>query len=336
MPPALTRLTLSGSPEKLGIGLGLAGKEAVQRFLVPHPLWAMVNSPDQSAKVGLMVANTQARFPRIWDELQGMAQGLDLPVMQVFAWNCRGDLLAGVPDGCTTVMVPGQTQTLAHNEDGFPFLRGHCFLAELRPEGEPSLTSFAYPGSIPGHTFAMNGAGLVQTVNNIRLTGVTATISRMVLGRAVLSCKTLDQAVQVLEQGTQSGGFHFALAQAGDSRLLSVEFGKGGLSVKTLDQPHAHANHALHLSAPDQIITDSSAHRQARADALLAAGTEPLAILQDASGPGLPIRRDAADDPDDENTIATLVARIGPETVDWVVHPHQGPVISGQIVPHRL
>ena len=336
MPPALTRLTLSGSPEKLGIGLGLAGKDAVHRFLVPHPLWAMVNSPEQSAKVALMAANTKARFPRIWAELQGMALGLDLPVMQVFAWNCRGDLLASTPDGCTTVMVPGQTQTLAHNEDGFPFLRGHCFLADLYPEDEPSLTSFAYPGSIPGHTFAMNGAGLVQTVNNIRLKGVTPTVPRMVLGRAVLSCSTLNKAVEVLEQGTHSGGFHFALAQAGDLRLLSVEFGKGGLSVKTLDQPAAHANHALHLSAPDQIITDSSADRQARADALLASGAKPLAILQDAAGPGLPIRRDAADDPDDENTVATLVAQIGPETVNWVVHPHQGPEISGQIAPHRL
>jgi len=41
-----------------------------------------------------MAAQTAKTFPRIMAELDGMAEGLDLPFDEIFAWNCRGDLLA--------------------------------------------------------------------------------------------------------------------------------------------------------------------------------------------------------------------------------------------------
>lgn len=314
-------LRLAGSPRALGLALGQAGRAAVMRHLLAHPLWQIVNAPAQAFRVARMAEATRARFPWIWAEIEGMAEGLGLPVGQVFAWNCRGDLLASTPDGCTTVLLPGPEALLAHNEDGLPFFRGACFIAEAQPEGRPGFHAFCYPGSIPGHTFAFTGAGLVQTVNNLRLTGVEAEIPRMVLGRALLAVETLGAALDLL-RGAPSGGFHFALMQLGDPRILSVEFGGGGSSVVEIGAPAVHANHALHL--PDglkaQIVTDSSRDRQARGDVLLAAGIAPLAILHDAGGSGLPIRRDAKDDPDEENTLGTAVMRLSGQRLDWSIH----------------
>ncbi len=240
---------------------------------------------------------------------------------QVFAWNCRGDLLASVPDGCTTVMLPGPEPMLAHNEDGLPFFRGSCFIAEGRPEGRPGFHAFCYPGSIPGHTFAFTAAGLGQTVNNLRLTGVEPEIPRMVLGRALLAADTLDTALDLLRHAP-SGGFHFALMQRGDPRILSVEFGGGEHSVQEIGAPTVHANHALHLPGgmAAQIVTESSRDRQARGDALAAAGVAPLAILRDTVGPGLPIRRDAADDSDEENTLGTAVLRLCATGLHWSIY----------------
>lgn len=314
-------LTLTGSPRDLGLALGRAGRAAVARHLPSHPLWRMLNAPAHAARVARMAEATRARFPWIWAEIEGLADGLGLPVMQVFAWNCRGDLLASVPDGCTTVLVPGAAPVLAHNEDGLPFFGGACFIAEARPEGRPGFHAFCYPGSIPGHTFAFTAAGLVQTVNNLRLTGVEAAIPRMVLGRALLAAETLDTALELLRDAP-SGGFHFGLMQRGDPRLLSVEFGGGALSVKAVDAPAVHANHALHLprGLRAQIVTDSSRDRQVRGDALVAAGVAPLAILRDTGGSGLPIRRDAKDDPDEENTLGTAVMRLSGQGLDWSIH----------------
>lgn len=312
---------LSGGPREMGLALGRAGRAAVHRHLPGHPLWAEVTGASHAARVARMARATQARFPAIWAEIEGLAEGLELPVEAAFAWNCRGDLLASVPDGCTTVMLPGPERVLAHNEDGLPFFRGACFIAEAAPEGRPGFHAFCYPGSIPGHTFAFTAAGLAQTVNNIRLTGVEPEIPRMVLGRAVLGAATLDEALAILA-GAASGGFHFSLAHRRDPRILSVEFGGGEMSAREVERPQVHANHALHLprGLAGQIVTRSSADRQARGDALVALGLAPLAILRDIAPEGLPIRRDAADDPDEENTLGTAVLSLSDGALNWSIH----------------
>lgn len=313
---------IGGTPRDIGLALGHAGRAAVHRHLIHCDYWHQITGRAHADGVARMTAQTRARFPAIWAEIEGLADGLDLPVREVMAWNCRGDLLASVPDGCTTVLIPGPVPVLAHNEDGLPFFRGASFIADVAPIDGPALKAFCYPGSIPGHTFAFNDAGLVQTVNNMRLTGVKADIPRMVLGRAIITARSLDQATGILQAGANSGGFHFALAHTADRRILSVEYGAGEVSVRVIDTPSVHANHALHHQhgIAHQIITRSSADRQSRGQSLLAAGQEPLAILRDVGGPGLPIRRDQPDDPDDENTLATAVLRVTDVGIDWRIH----------------
>lgn len=312
---------VAGVPRDIGVALGRAGRAAVHRHLLAHPLWAEVNSSRHAARVARLAQATQARFPEIWSEIEGLAQGMDLPVAAVFAWNCRGDLLASVPDGCTTVMLPGSAPILAHNEDGLPFFRGSCFIAEAAPEGLPAFHAFCYPGSIPGHTFAFTEAGLVQTVNNMRLVGIEAEIPRMVLGRALLGCDTLEQALEVLRDAP-SGGFHFALSHRNDPRILSVEFGGGEASVREITAPALHANHALHLTRglEAQIVTQSSADRQKRGDEMIAQGAEAMIILRDTDPSGLPIRRDAPDDSDEENTLGTAILTLGAGALSWSIY----------------
>lgn len=313
---------IAGNAHEFGRALGLAGRVSAQRHLPGSDYFRMITGSSHAQAVARMASATRARFPQIWAEIEGLAEGLDMPVDAVFAWNCRGDLLARVPDGCTTVMVPGDEAVLAHNEDGLPFFRGACFIAEAAPQDAPGFRAFCYPGSIPGHTFAFTDAGLAQTVNNIRLVGVEPEIPRMVLGRAVLAAQTPAEAIAILRDNTQSGGFHFALSSIRDRRILSVEFGGGEVSVVEITKATAHANHALHHGhgTAHQIITRSSGDRQARADHLLAHGAKPLVILRDSGGSGLPIRRDAHDDPDDENTLATAVLRLGPRGIYWSIH----------------
>jgi hypothetical protein len=259
----------------------------------------------------------------VWAELEGLAEGLDLPLDDVFAWNCRGDLMAGAAEGCTTVQLPGPVPVIGHNEDGLPFFRGHCFMVEAVPAAGPGFTAFCYPGSLPGHTFAFTAAGMVQTVNNLRLTGLRADVPRIVLGRAGLDAESVADALSLLRAAPASGGFHFTLAERGSCEITSVEFGGGAVSARPVLTPSIHANHALHLPGglASQIVTRSSHDRQARGTNLLASGLrDPLAILKDTGGPGLPILRDAQDDPDDENTVATVLFRIEPSHVGWEIH----------------
>jgi hypothetical protein len=129
-----------------------------------------------------------------------------------------------------------------------------------------------------------------------------------------------------------------SFAQAGDRRLLSVEYGGGATSVMEIVAPSVHANHALHLplDRDGQSITRSSADRQARGAALLARGLrDPVAILRDTGGDGLPIFRTAPDDADDENTLATALFRVRATGVEWEVRAqgsdavvHHGEVLA--------
>ncbi|MBM9400331.1 hypothetical protein JUN65_01825 [Gluconacetobacter azotocaptans] len=307
----LRALTVGGSAYETGVGMGVFGRDIVHAHLIHTAGWAHVTAHRDDRRVGHMRDQVQRLFPRQFAELHGMAHGLEVPFADLFAWNCRGDIWAMAPEGCTTVMLPGPPITIAHNEDGDPAFRGHCAWVRVKPDDGIAFSSFLYPASLPGHAFALNDAGLVQTVNNIRFRATAQGVPRMVLARAVLDCASLDHAIDLLRHAERAGGYHLTLAQAGDPRLMSIEFSAHGCSVRTVTAPAVHANHAVHPEQRHipQIVTESSACRQRRGDELVTSGLaarDPLAVLRDRAGPGLPIRRDDPVDPDEENTLATV------------------------------
>ncbi|MDY0310059.1 MAG: C45 family peptidase [Castellaniella sp.] len=318
-----------GSHRNIGLALGRWGAEACHRHLIHSDAWAQVAACRSRPEIPRMRALLRHAFPWIEDELAGLAEGLELPLDDVFLWNCRGDLWALAPDGCTTVLAP---QRLSHNEDGDPGFAGFCGLAEVRPDGAPAFASFVYPGSLPGHTFAVNAAGLAMTVNNIRARQAAAGLPRMALTRALLAVKSADEAVSVLQAHPRMGAFHLGLGQAGATQTWSVEFSQLAVSVHPVTHTSAvHANHALHDAQAElpQIITDSSAHRQSRGEALLAQGAQALAILSDTGDAAEPILRQSPSDTDQENTLATADIDLSGTTARWAVYA------PGAATPHH-
>jgi hypothetical protein len=312
--------------------LGRFGRDALHNHFRHSAAWSELTSRRTDPRIGQMAAIVQERFPRYWAELQGLAAGLELPFDDVFLWNCRGDIWAMAPDGCTTIQLPGPPHVVGHNEDGDPDFSGHCALARIACEGGGIFTAFVYPGSLPGHTFAATSAGLVQTVNNLRpMAGGTGT-PRMILTRAILDAPDLDAAVARLKSAPRAGAFHLTLAQAGDARLLSIEFTAQALSVDKIETSRVHSNHLIHADTTriSQIVTGSSSERQRRGEVLLhqTSQLDPQSraarILWDATDPELPIYRTDPADGDVENTLATAVFRIGADKVEWSVYDRPG------------
>lgn len=264
---------------------------------------------------------TRELFPFVWQELEGLAQGLDLPVEDVFLWNCRGDLWAMAPDGCTTVMYRGpEGVRITHNEDGDPGLAGHCGVALVHPEFQPAFASFVYPGSIPGHAIAVTEKGLAMTVNNVRWLNAQLGVPRMVLARAVLAADSVARAVQLLRESPRAGGFHLTIAQAQGPRVVSVEFGPHVCSVIDVEGVQLHANHAVHPHARNlpQIITASSGFRQIRGEQLISGvHMDALAILSDQASEHYPILRTDPGDSDNENTLASADIRVNDGEIRW-------------------
>ncbi len=325
----LHRVEARGSHRNLGRALGRWGAEACHRHLVRSDAWAQIMACRDQPEITAMRALLHAAFPWIEDELAGLAEGLDLPPDEVFLWNCRGDLWALAPDGCTTVLAP---QRLSHNEDGDPGFAGACGLIEAQPDDAPAFVSFVYPGSLPGHTFAINDAGLAMTVNNIRARRTEAGMPRMALTRALLAASSAHEAVATLRAHPRMGAFHLGLGQAGGSQTWSVEFSRTAVSVRPVaDTALLHANHAVHeaQAALPQVITASSAHRQARGETLLAQGAQALTILADTGDAAEPILRRSPGDTDQENTLATADIDLSGDIARWAVYA------PGASTPHH-
>jgi predicted choloylglycine hydrolase len=340
--PSLIPTVISGSPHEIGCALGLLARPVMNDYMAQSAAWAAVQRWRGHAFVRDLRRAAEEAFPAYVAELDGMAAGMEWPPEDVFLWNCRGELIHNAPDGCTTLAaVSNEARFIAHNEDGDPYLRDKCSLVDVRPEGKPGFVSFYYPGSLPGHAFAVNRAGLAQAINNVRVRHPAVGVPRMLLTRAVLDARTLDEAVRLLAQSPRASGFHHTLGCAGDERILSIEATAARCSVRDAAPLSGHANHLIHAGSEHeaQIVTQSSADRQARLHVLLphVGEIDPSALLQvlaDKAPEGLPIHRDDRADPDDENTLATALFTIGATGVDLEVH-QRGALRYRQFIPQE-
>ena len=328
----LPYLQFSGSHYEIGVQLGQFGAQAVHSHLLNSPAWAELSQWRGSAALKAMQHLVQENFPLIWQELLGLAAGLNLSIEDTFIWNCRGDLWAMAPDGCSTILQLDPVSRITHNQDGDPNLYVQCAVVQFKPDGGPTFTSFVYPGSLPGHSFAVNEYDLVMTVNSIHASHTQPGTPRIVLCRAIMNCIQVKEAVNLLRDHARAGAFHLSLSGAGGN-IHSVEFHQDRIYDLAIDDPMFHANHAIHSTVRHypQIITGSSGYRQIQGDAMIKlSGSEidALAILADDTH-RFPIYRRLADDPDNENTLATADFIYTEYGLEWNVYdgPLNEPVL---------
>jgi len=337
----IRKITATGDAYSVGRTIGEAIAETVQNVTVNvEELVAVEQRWAGSDYVAQLLAATRKSYPAYIRELEGMADGMGVTFERAFMWSCRGDLswpddispsiAAGLGESCTSLIIPAtadQPATIAHNEDGYGAFEDYCFWISVKPDGCPGFDSFIYPGMIPGHTMAANHAGIVQTINDIRVHDLKPGIPRHFICRAVLDCTSIDAAIDVLKRSDRAGGFHHNLGSATEGRLVSVEAPASGCTVKEIESaPSAHANHLVSPELKDkaQTISQSSSARQSRADELLAQGAlaegGPTRILFENNS-GQEILRNPDDASDDFNkTLATGIFQIGKEGVSVAIH----------------
>lgn len=326
-----------GNPYQVGLALGRAAGRAM-REVVPRIGRFRALKNDYEALRALDGLERAARdaFPDVMREVDGIVAGSGAEFRDLWLWNCRGDIAGGGDHsrnalaGCTTVLIPGadgRAAVIGHNEDDQPELDGSCFLARVVPDDGPAFLSFYSPGLLPGHTFAVNDAGLVQTINHIRPYDQRPGIPRHVIARAVLSQSSLESVFALLKRDDRASGFHHNLGFRGDPTLYSVEAPASRCVIKEVTRlPQVHTNHLLceQFAGLDQELTQSSSDRLRRARAIIDEGAlaqgDPLTILQDAGGDGMPIFRKGHYPEDPGYTLASAIFKIGTANIDWRVY----------------
>jgi len=332
-------LKIEGDHYTIGRRIGERSRATFGEYIMQSDGFLRLLPWRDSEWMDCVAAMSRARIPQVWRELEGLADGCGQDIRDVLLWNTRGDIMPTGPEGCSSVALRRRDDgLLCHNEDGDPNLRAACFILDAKLVDGPRILSFAYPGSIPGHTFGLNSHGLAYTVNNIRLVKQMVGLPRMLISRALLETASSQDFIALLQNEQRSGGFHYMVADCAERSPYSVEAPGQGVEVEPLSSVAVHANHLVMpgFTAVEQLITASSRARQERLEVLSAPlsdrSTEQdlLAVLSDQDNTALPIYRTSPDDPDMENTLATCVFRLTDEGVDVSVHARpDGPKVYG-------
>ncbi|MHC4942713.1 MAG: C45 family autoproteolytic acyltransferase/hydrolase [Planctomycetota bacterium] len=240
-----------GSYREIGRGLGSAMNEKIQAYFDESPDFPKCLDYlhyGGRERLDAMLEHVKVRFPHLVEELEGMAEALNLPLMVLFAYNCRSEIAVLTQNaGCSTLALKSRDRAvLAHNEDGNDTNAGRMYVAKVHPPNGVDFISFVYPGLLPGNGPGFNIRGVVQTTNYIQPRSVVDGIPRYFIGRAVLEAKSLDEAVGIITGGPRAYPWHHNLASLPDARLLSLETMPDRHHLQEVEGLMVHTNHLLH------------------------------------------------------------------------------------------
>ncbi len=334
-------LQLSGSPFHIGMALGEFSAPILHKHIVNTQLWKNLTAWRDSSILKEMQTLVQQQHPYIWDELQGIAKGAQIPAEDIFLWNSRSDLIPIINGSSTTVMQIAQgTSRITHNEDGDPALKDYCAIAEIEIPGHTSFASFIQPGSLPGNSFSVTESNMAIIVNYLKINEPQSGVPTMVLNRSLIEAADISQAIQQVQQAPRSGNCHLTIGQIGKKSLMSIEFTSNKASVENLNSISAHTNHIVHKQMKDESykVSQSSAERLQTANRWIAGAesVDALALMADQSHESLPIYRNDPVAPDGEHTIVNVDIQINTDEILWDVreHPMEAPIYKMRGIKH--
>lgn len=248
--PPFDIVTIGGTPEEIGRGHGQALRDRI-RMLEARYVQAIFGTASRHA-AGLVTA---AGFrplmrPHHRAELDALAEAVGLPAGQMLLANSFLDILPSV--GCSTIALSGAASAdgvprLGRNLD-FPSLGvadDQSLVVVVRPAGRHAFAAVTWPGLI-GVLSGMNEHGLtlanMEVARQLRLPDA---MPYALLYRTILEeCRTVDEAIAVLEKERRQTANNLMLMDAAGSRAL-VEITPAGIVVRRapVGAPLAATNH---------------------------------------------------------------------------------------------
>ncbi|CAB3226495.1 unnamed protein product [Arctia plantaginis] len=244
------------------------------------------------------LANMKKRYPYYVKEIQGVADGAEVPFHQLFLLQ-MDDLIETVNEnhiprndtgGCSSMAFKNSQATiLGHTEDAatetlnhFYIMSAHIIPApEDREHGavEERFSSLCYAGWLPGYTMGFNGNGLVFSINTLSPLNLKAgNTPRTFITRAMLAAKNFSDAERILrDEGLGIGnGFSVNMIWTnswGEHHIYNVEVApdfkndRSLLNVQRYDrEPLVHCNKYLRANVTEvkgDIIQSSLARMKA-------------------------------------------------------------------------
>jgi isopenicillin-N N-acyltransferase-like protein len=189
---------------------------------------------------------SQASFPDFFQELEGIAEGAEVPFKDVWALNCYQELLEMRPrtPGCTSLAIKADhTQNghifLAHNEDWLSVDQETVYLIRSRPKDGPAFLGMTYGPLLANIGF--NQAGIGVAINSVFSTDTRLAVPRILYSRAILKARSMESALKACLPAMRAGGYHYLIAdRLGNLRSIEtsashhhVDLGEKGWLIHT-------------------------------------------------------------------------------------------------------
>jgi isopenicillin-N N-acyltransferase like protein len=230
------------------------------------------------------LAATRANRPWIVAELEGVAAGSDIDIIDLFALGTEeiwrhppgsercSDFAVGPP-----ITADGGVW-LAHNNDLSPGAADHLVAVEWRVDGQPALFTIGVAGIFI--SVGYNSAGVSLTGNELSPNDDRIGVPRLLIVRDILAQRSAEAAIRAATNPARASSYNNLIAHA-DGTIVSVE-GSGGdyALLPAQDGWLVHTNHYVAPSMlryeadPDDIA--GSVARYRRAAELMASAERPV------------------------------------------------------------
>ncbi len=255
--------------------------------------------------------------PDYSEEIRGIAAGSGQELLWIVALNARTEILAPARNTsineCTSMCFPDR-RILGQTWDWGEPLEALCAVMRIRRPDGHVIRMLGEPGIIG--KIGMNSAGLGVCLNILTLgTGIDGVPVHVML-RAVLDCRSADEAAAVIDRAPLGKSSNVIVADS-SGNCFDTEFAGGEtLEPGSFDGIFIHTNHYLgrEINAPDDPFFFSSRARMKTATERVSQLTEFTAanmieILSDRSNGEFPIYRPYVPDEIRKHvgTVATII-----------------------------
>ncbi|KAJ5862707.1 hypothetical protein N7455_006775 [Penicillium solitum] len=167
--------------------------------------------------------------PHLFTEMEGIAEGAGLDVLDIIALNCRSEIALGrFSDGCTTLSWKKSetTRVLSQNWDWTKTVKKNLAMVSIEQVGKPTIYMITEAGIVGKIGFNTNGVG--TCLNAIRAKPmISSKVPIHVALRLCLESTSVDNAIKTLESlGGVASAQHILCADS--TKALGLELSPVG------------------------------------------------------------------------------------------------------------
>lgn len=200
MSRTLQMIDVRGSHREVGRQIGQQCQTQIRGTLanLREGLPAGVTLKDMLQQSKLYLEHSRSIYPQYIEELEGIAEGADVPFDEVFLSMCEELWESSAWRGCTDMAARGRatldgSTLIAHTNDLLPRAEEHLVLLKVQAGDEPEFLGISSGGIAISAGF--NAAGISLTGNQLDNNDIRPGVPRLLLVRAILASRHLSEAM---------------------------------------------------------------------------------------------------------------------------------------------